>query len=421
MLIPQPSEDAADASFDSTSESLGEVVGRTDSEALATDPRLIDDIFEHGMDRKRAHNNALGRILGTLDGVAPACDPSLTDLAMLRIRRHAGVQREMAAVVSNRDVTPTLGEDDRDALDALILAGFDPSRVPGALRARAQRHRALGAIVSQTPGVRASEDLSERVLDAIARAQEPIRLEARRMRIRLADLVSIAALLLIGASLVLPVVGAVRDQQNQAMCANNMLASALGLSNYAADNDGSLPVVSAGFSGGPWWNVGDPRSSNSANLFLLARGQYVAMDDLACAGNRLAPTLLADASARDWRGLDEVSYAYRIMRGGRAAHWSEPRRFVVMSDRSPVVVRAVRGYAIDPRENSPNHEGRGQEILLSDGSVRWLDSPMVTARDNLWLPRPIEDAIRRFEGEAPADTLSGYESPASLEDAFVGP
>lgn len=401
MLIPQPSEDAADTSFD----------------ARAIDPGKIDEIFEGGHDLARA--GALGRLLAMLDGVAPRGDASLTDLTMLRIRRHAGVAREMGEAA--RDVTPALCEDDRDALDALVLAGFDPGRVPGALRARAERLRSLRDLVSSATGVRASATLGDRVLDTIARTQEPIRFETRRVRIRLADIVSVAALLLIGASLVLPVVGAVRDQQNQAMCANNMLASALGLSNYAADNRGALPVVSAGFSGGPWWNVGDPRSSNSANLFLLARGQYVAMDDLACAGNRLAPTLLADASAQDWRALDEVSYAYRIMRGARAAHWSEPRRFVVMSDRSPVVVRAVRGYAIDPRENSPNHEGRGQEILLNDGSARWLDSPMVTARDNLWLPRPIEDAIRRFEGDAPADTLSGYESPASLEDAFVGP
>ena len=92
-----------------------------------------------------------------------------------------------------------------------------------------------------------------------------------------------------------------------------------------------------------------------------------------------------------------------------------------MSDRSPVVLRTVRGIAIDPRENSPNHAGRGQQVLLSDGSAFWLTTPMVTSRDNLWLPRPIEDAIRRLRGQAPPDTLSGHESPASLQDAFVGP
>ncbi len=378
--------------------------------------RAIEALVESGLDASRmaSHDRkqiaGFARVLRLIEDSAPTADPSLTDLTLLRLRR------------ANAEAADRLGEEDADALDALVSSGFDPARVPAQLRERARRHRALADLVTRVPTPTPSADLTERTLASLTRREEPISIERhRRRRVRLSDLVSIAALLLIGASLILPVLGAVRDQQFQTVCSANMMASAMGLSTYAADNRGLLPVVTAGFGASPWWNVGDPSSSNSANLFHLAREHYVTLHELACAGNRLAPTRMADTTARDWRRLDEVSYAYRIMRGNTRAQWSAPARFVVMSDRSPVVLRAVRGVAIDPSENSPNHAGRGQQILLSDGSAFWLRTPMVTSRDNLWLPRPVEDAIRRLRGQAPPDTLSGHESPASIEDAFVGP
>ncbi len=381
------------------------------------DGDALDSLVEAGFDpgSKESEIDQRGErlhaLLSCLAGSEITTDESLTDLTLLRIQRATRAPAEAVLV----DI-------DKDALDALVIAGFDPARVSAALRPRAKRHRELSNLVASGGSI-ASADLTERTFARIAdeTSDDVIPIGRGRRRIRLGDLVSIAALILIGASLILPIMGALREQRIQNVCQSNMLATALGLSGYATDNQDSLPMITAGFGSKPWWSVGDPENSNSAHLYHLARSEYVRLQDLACAGNLRAPTRIPDAQTRDWRQLDEVSYAYRIMGGPSHQAWQLGSRIVVIADRSPVVLRSARGFAIIPSENSPNHDGRGQQVLLSDGSSLWLDTPEAPGGDNIWLPRQIENVIRLIQGERAVDGLSGHEAPASGEDSFVGP
>ncbi|GAG50778.1 unnamed protein product, partial [marine sediment metagenome] len=61
------------------------------------------------------------------------------------------------------------------------------------------------------------------------------------------------------------------------------------------------------------------------------------------------------------------------------------------------------------RTNSPVHKGKCQRVLILDGSVTRLTSPLYgPKRDNLWLA----GTIRRYVGT---------EAPVSNEDAFLIP
>lgn len=352
-------------------------------------------------------------ILGALDRAPLPEDRTLADVTMVRVARRIELERR----------EPELTPADADALDAWVLAGFDPARAPGSLKQRAAVHQRLASMV--TTGGSAPSGLIDRTMARVREvdeaALEPIPIgRGRGGRVRFWDFVAVAASLVVGASVLWPVMNAVREDSRQTICASNLRASAFAMGSYAGANRDALPMASAGLPGRLWWNVGRPEESNSANLFELTRQEYVGLDSLACPGNRVAPTRLTDPAARDWRRLDEVSYSYRIMFGNDRPRWSSPGSVVLLADRSPVVQRAVLGQPIHPMENSHNHGRRGQNVLFNDGSVQWLETPELSNGDNIWLPRDIEIVLDHLTGRR-ASPLNGFETPAGVEDAFVGP
>ncbi|MCC6283683.1 MAG: hypothetical protein IT439_00065 [Phycisphaerales bacterium] len=367
-----------------------------------------------------ADSGITARVASLLDQVG-AAPGARNDLATRTLERVVGRGALGEHVLADADV---------EALDALLIAQFDARRVPGTLRPRAEKIAALSALVVEPPAARPSADLGSRTFAKVAArmSESPLPFEPRRLTLRgrWRDVVSVAAVLLIGASVVWPVMSSVRREASRSACLSNMHASATGLAAYADANRDTLPVLTAGFGGGSWWNVGTPGGSNSANIFTLAREHYVGLDDLACPGNPEAPTALAHPEDRDWRALPEVSYSYRIMPGPMRVH-SGAGDVAILADRSPVVLRAVRGDLVDPLENSPNHLGTGQHVLFASGRAAWMDSPEVEGRtadgqptvDNIWLPRRVERALDRAARQR--GIISGRELPTDTLDSFVGP
>lgn len=403
------------------------------------DARAVDALFEAGFEAgldlakadpgvERARVRRAWSILNLLE-VRSKRDSALVDATLARVMQTQG------AGVGAPD--GAMGFEDEAALDAWVMNGFNAERVPGSLRERARRHERLAAMVTQVDAIGGSaESLVERTLSRVQQSidtdETQMRIETERMRlgsgIRLADLISVAAVLLIAAAVIWPVVNNVRDKSRQYACLGNMgrAASAFGL--YAGANRDSLPVVNASLGGGTWWNVGDRENrSNSANLFQLTKSGYARLADLACPGNPSAPTGEVRSEATDWRSLDEVSYSYRIMYGQPQARWQPTaqslggNRIVVMTDRSPVVVKSIRGEPVSPLADSMNHRSQGQHILFSDGSSDFFRSPELkngNSVDNIWLPRFIEQKINELTGKP---VLSGQETPDGADDAFVGP
>lgn len=373
------------------------------------------------MDGQPAHDARdfrLADLLALLNAdSAISADSTLTDLTMLRVLRATGSQ---VSVDAPADATPQLTPLDAEALDAWMLAGGRVDRVPAALRERAARHEAVANMVSDGPAPAISADLVDKLMTRVA--QTPVKREEAPQpeiagRIRLADLMSIAAVLVVGVSVIWPMLTSMRDAHYRTISSARMAAAGNGMAAYAA-NYGALPQASASLAGDPWWEVGEnPAHSNSANLFTLARDGFVELAQLASPTNPIAPTSAKADDASDWGSLEEVSYSYRNMFGGGNDAFTLTPTSALLADRSPIVPRSRRGEAARADANSMNFAGRGQHVLFGDGSVLWLTSPVLDNGDNIWLPGTIERDLAR-DGQA---TLTGRETADGPEDAFLVP
>lgn len=128
---------------------------------------------------------------------------------------------------------------------------------------------------------------------------------------------------------------------------------------------------------------------------------------------------MTDPDAKDWSSLEEISFSYQILPGSRRPRHMLPSGSILVTDRSPVILRAARNEPIIPEANSPNHRGEGQHVLRLDGSVTWHKAPVLEGGDNLWLPRAIENLLHTVRSRV--GLVDGDEFPDSPEDAFVGP
>lgn len=378
---------------------------------------LYEEVLTHSPEdpahpvRTRSLRERLGALIGHF-GPDSSPPDGLADLTMLRV----------FSAEQDHELHPV----DADALDAFVANGFDASRVSPALRTRAEALQTLGrrlvaADVSVPEGM--ADKILQRVqgFDQVAMEQAaPYRISFHR---RLADIASIAAMLLIVVSIGWPTLAAWRSASMQAQCATHLrsVASAVGL--YGGDFSDHLPAATAGFGGGrTWWNVGrGVEQSNSANLYTLRRTGYSTLEDLACPGNPHAVTSGRPDEASDWGALSEVSYSYRILTQGQVHRLGQQDRFIIATDRSPVVLRAIRSEPIYPRENSFNHAGSGQHVVFSDGSVLWTTSPVLESGDNFWLPRSIELMVHAAERLVRVQPIRGTEVPTDSSDDFVGP
>jgi hypothetical protein len=405
---------------------------------------LVDTFFGNGLDSVSIGDTPdakrLAGLLGLLDVHAEHVAVNrglLIDLTLARVSRaaHTRTRDSQGGSFVDGDLSP----DDDDALEALVEAGMDLSRVPGSLRTRASRQLALlGSLEGPTP---AAADRSALITRTLATVQEHIERDESRLelvgaervvedgegtgfrpRFRLADLVTVAAMILIGFGVLAPITSAVQGYSRRMECQSNLSAAGLGFGLYAGSNKDALPMATASPAGRPWWFVGrSPDESNAANLYTLVRTGNVTLGDLACTGNAHAVSQDPRKEAMDWGRIEEVSYSYQNLFAAERPSWSASQRTIVLIDRSPVILKAYMGRPIDPIENSPNHGGRGQAALFNDGSLEWLRSPVLENGDNIWLPRQVELAIRRLTHPRSADPLQGTESPDGTDDVFVGP
>lgn len=394
------------------------------------DQAALDALVDAGFDADavpEAHRARARRIAADLSQLAaearcvcPGAESRC--LAAIRLARAAGEVCELVPA-------------DEDALELLVQHRFDPRRVPSGVRQRAA-HQAevlglLGSASKELAAAEASgrESLISRTLSRVqteADAQaESMRFSSRpapaARRWRVPDLVSVAAMLLIGVSILWPVMSASRERSRLALNETNLRNIGLGMGLYSGSNDGALPMATASLAGTPWWFVGNAEQSNSANLYTLVRDGYACRTNFAAPGNRASVECTLDPARADWGCIEEVPYSYQNQFARKRPVWRQAGEQIVLADRSPVILRAVRGLWVDPLENSPNASGKGQHALRLDGAVVWLTSPVLASGDNIWLPRSIEDVLRRAANARRAEPLRGVEQPECETDVFLVP
>jgi hypothetical protein len=177
---------------------------------------------------------------------------------------------------------------------------------------------------------------------------------------------------------------AMRNQSIDRSCEQNLRNLGYAFSQYAADNNGAVPLAMAGPMGA-WDTV-----KNVMNLQPLVQGHYCEVGHLNCPGheNHAGP-----------------SYSYRWFVPGSHVTWGTQRSSVILGDLNPVVDAARSGKMLPPLSMSTNHGGRGQGVLVSDGATLWLEKPVVGRDDNIWLPAGTNQLRTGAQPQDPSDTF----------------
>lgn len=301
----------------------------------------------------------------------------------------------------SHDPHSELSPNDRRLLDALIEAEFDIE----AMEPLTDQERRRVVVLSELLGLLNDypvDDADDTLLHAtMARIDRYDREHAAGMkfdpvleggerrfssaRLPLAEFLAIAAVILIAVGVGWPMMGQLRASSIDQTCQNNMRVLAQAFDAYAADYDNVLPTAMAGVGPASWDQV-----RNIVNLRPMVEYGYCDHGHLNCPGNH---------------DHYSSSYSYQWRPPAVVLHWNSGRALVILGDRNPLIDATITGNPVPPNTMSVNHDGRGQNVLMSDGSIQWLTEPKV-GRDNIWLP----------EG---ATILQAGQQTASAEDAFL--
>jgi len=183
-------------------------------------------------------------------------------------------------------------------------------------------------------------------------------------RIRIPDFVSVAAVLLIVASVFIMVSRNARARSMSNQCAQNMAMVGQGLFNFAQDNSGAMPTEEASnlasmFSGFM------PHRTDEDTLVNLG---YCDQNHLNCPGH----------------GGKESGFSYQTQ---SKELWDNLQRrgrvIILLSDRNPILNKLIAGEQCDPLTPSQNHGSLGQNQLQDDGST--LQGPPIIGEDRIWI------------------------------------
>jgi hypothetical protein len=292
---------------------------------------------------------------------------------------------------------------DQRLLDALVDCGFDREAME-ALNPDDQRRVDslvdLFELLEDYPVEDADESLVHATLARVDRCEEQ---RASRMafseaaeagelpgrsRFRMPDFVSVAAVILIGASVVWPLTSHLNRRSIDTGCANNMRRMGLAFDQYASDFNGAMPVAQAGMFSN--WNT---TRHNTVNLDPLLQGGYCDRGHLSCPGHQ---------------GHFGESYSYQWQVPGHRMIWGVDRVTLMLGDRNPLIDGARAGQWLPALTISLNHGGRGQNVLSTDGSWVWFVEPVFGHNDNIWLPSGVAALQGDIVPRDPADVFLAH-------------
>ena len=240
------------------------------------------------------------------------------------------------------------------------------------------------------------------------------------------EIATIAAVLVLFMSILLPALGLARQRHWQTQCQAQFGDISGGLASYTADHNGQIPTLAMA-PGGPWWKVGTQGPENQSNTrraWLLVRGKYVPLPAFLCPARRDygrpdPDTVLVD-KYNDFPARSFMHYSVRID-GPQTSQPVPGRKRVFLADLNPLSEEFPREFSIIPnillrdsllKANSRNHRGRGQNVLLDDGSVEFTRTRRTSFSD---------DDIFTLQNMSPGQKVRGDERPASEYDDFVAP
>jgi hypothetical protein len=246
---------------------------------------------------------------------------------------------------------------------------------------------------------------------------------------RWAEIVVAAAMIIVGFSLMFPSIEHSQAESRRRACTANLAGAGWGFQGWANDHDQKLPSLEETKPKGIWIRVGQPAKngevqSNSAQYYLLIRRGYVKPQSLVCPENEYAPRNFSP-DAVDFPNPQAPSYSYQNQYSPfvvRLKPGASDANMAVLADRNPLFrVNEQNELAFDPSvavtSNSRLHDGKGQNVLLNNLTVKWIESPQLP-KVNRETGEEHVDNIWTAEG---VDHYTGTESPQSPIDSHLVP
>ena len=297
-----------------------------------------------------------------------------------------------------------------------------------AFRERVEAARRQTAPLAADDNIAPPPGLADRTLEFVfaAAGRRPLVerdwVEAGTSRMRPLDFIVAITVLGLAITLLFPAIATIRGDQARVACADRLRDLGIALNLYADQENGYFPYIALD---GPLSHAG---------VFSLALKQRDLIEDersLLCPSANSGVAMLPDMDEylqaqssddpyrRDWvrRNL-AGSYGYGL--GYRVAgNFFGPHRRIA----GPLVAdRPARSDDLADRDyvNSPNHDGRGQNVLFGDGQVRWLPG-RVYGGDDLFRNRECEveagisfaDTVIAVSEESPRDQPEAAAAPGS--------
>lgn len=290
------------------------------------------------------------------------------------------------------------------------------------------------------------------------------------------ELVAVVAIIALLATMLLPVLGQVRWVARRSVCMGQLRSAIDGLLSYAssASNKGYLPT--RGFKDTQFDVIGRaltserglvivldewqyrPADSNSRNLFLAVRLKHIQPGLLVCPNTEDKPAATASEGQThydfdvDVAGTYEskLSYSYHLQftdrddgTPGYPLTNSSDTRMAVLADRNPFVIyrdadgntNRLSGGGFEAVDvsiptgvlasgvNSPNHDGRGQNVAFRDGRVKWTEAPTVGPDARMISGQDHSDNIYTVwdDDDHTDGTIAGDSMPEHELDCFLVP
>lgn len=354
------------------------------------DAELLDRLLagEPIADAQTPRADRLRAVLGVLDRwPADDAEPGLAE-------------RAYTALLAAQPVS--LSDADGLALDAwleLRHAGLADGPMPSGARERADHVKGLMELLDQADGGPVPAGLAERTLERIEEDRSDQRRRATGGRgasvltkpggLNIRQLASAAALIALLFSVLLPMLDKGRRDAMIAQCSSNLAGLGTDLQSYADDNKGftqpnadpapSPPAMFRELSSFARKDLdGSPIPASNASLFLLVEAQRVDSDHLTC------PSADPKSNNAYYNGQNPIA-------GGPLRVFLDPRP--IYADTNPLYQVTPTGLVRNPASpdlaQSRNHDGKGQNSLISDGSVNWTARPTFAGpndqEDNIWL------------------------------------
>ncbi len=281
-----------------------------------------------------------------------------------------------------------LCKEDAEILDQLVDVGFELDQLEYLTKEQEQRAKRILDMLGLLEAYEV-EDASDTLIDAtLARidqyeSQRTARLQIhtpelettnRGFRIRMPDLISVAAVILLAVSVFAFISQSVRSQSISNQCGTNMAMVGRGLFNYAQDHNGNTPTEEANEVASLFGGLTPERTDAQK----LAVEGYCDHNHLNCPGH--------GGEGRGFSYQTQSSAMWDAMHDNRNV-------VIIMSDQNPILHKLLTNQQYDPLTPSPAHGSLGQNHLRDDGSIGSVPAP-IFGGDYIWI---LDEKNRGFD------------------------